>query len=984
MDFATWSGIGLLLTFLNIYLSCGLNLDYIAGGIATNEIRYDREFLLLLRNSVLVERSTAVDKIPNSIKINEKGVKEHTKRKRGCRAGLRRRLKRLKEKNKLCLPTTLLINAQSLRAKMDELSANMRYLHEYRNSSVLAITETWLDSNVANNEVEPVGFSSFRTDRDPDITGKTRGGGVCVLVRDDWCRAVKVRESLCTADIELLCVSLRPFYLPREFPQIFITVVYIHPKANVKNAQEIIYNLSQRLETISPDAPKFIMGDFNHCNAKKSLSTYYQYVDSPTRKEKTLDMCYGTVKNAYISTVLPPLGASDHSVVYLRPVYLRLLKREKPQEKSVKVWDNDSIMTLQGCFECTQWEIFSTDDINEQVETVTDYVNFCIDSVIPTKSFKVYPNDKPWVSKNLKTLINEKRKAHRNQDVAGLRDTQRQIKRQIQIDKYTYKQKLEESLIQGNPRYAWQGIKNMTNISHRGRCKQFPVLQGYEELEMANQLNSYYCRFDSRVSDEIPECSVPPDANSSVGFHITEMEVSQIFRKCNPRKSPGPDKICGNVLKHCAFQLAPVFTEIFRVSFNCGIVPVLWKTSTIIPVAKVPKPSELNDYRPIALTSLVMKSFEHLVKKYIVSVTQHLIDPLQFAYQASRGVEDAITTVLHLLHSHLEKPKTHAKILFVDFSSAFNCILPNILAATLTKEFLIDSRTLAWVTNFLSSRIQQVKIGGSISDRLTTSVGAPQGCVLSPLLFILYTNSCVSSFKNRHIVKYADDTALVSLLNDGEDEHGPVLDFFINWCENSNLFLNILKTKEMVIDFREKQLTEIHPTLINGEQIELVTNYKYLGVMLDSKLKWDAWSDCVSKKLQQRMYFLKKLLIFNVNNRILLMFYEAFIESIVSFCVICWYGNASEAQKRLLGKVVVTASKLLGIKLESIDSIYKGRVLNKAIVIVNDKRHPLSDSFKLLPSGRRYCVPKCSKNRFKFSFIPQAIKFLNSSPPSGS
>lgn len=93
------------------------------------------------------------------------------------------------------------------------------------------------------------------------------------------------------------------------------------------------------------------------------------------------------------------------------------------------------------------------------------------------------------------------------------------------------------------------------------------------------------------------------------------------------------------------------------------------------------------------------------------------------------------------------------------------------------------------MTNFLSFRIQLVKMG-SISDKMITSVGAPQGCVLSPLLFILYTNSCVSSFNNRHIVKYADDTALVSLLYEGEEEHGPVLDFFLNWCKNSNL-LNI-------------------------------------------------------------------------------------------------------------------------------------------------------------------------------------------------
>lgn len=113
----------------------------------------------------------------------------------------------------------------------------------------------------------------------------------------------------------------------------------------------------------------------------------------------------------------------------------------------------------------------------------------------------------------------------------------------------------------------------------------------------------------------------------------------------------------------------------------------------------------------------------------------------------------------------------------MDFSSAFNCISPSTLADTLAKEFSIDSKLLTWVINFLSCRTQQVKLGGSISDKMTTSIGSLQRCVLSPLLFILYTNSCSSSFKNRYVIKYADDTALVSLLYDGEEEHGPVFRF---------------------------------------------------------------------------------------------------------------------------------------------------------------------------------------------------------------
>lgn len=92
-------------------------------------------------------------------------------------------------------------------------------------------------------------------------------------------------------------------------------------------------------------------------------------------------------------------------------VYERLLKKEKYLQKSVKIWNKDSITVLQGCFDCTIWEIFDTSDINEYVASVSVYINFCVDSVIPTKSFYVYPNEKPWVS-----LRNEKnsyrRKGH--------------------------------------------------------------------------------------------------------------------------------------------------------------------------------------------------------------------------------------------------------------------------------------------------------------------------------------------------------------------------------------------------------------------------------------------------------------------------------------------------------------------------------------------------------------------------------------------
>ncbi|KAK0148776.1 putative RNA-directed DNA polymerase from transposon X-element [Merluccius polli] len=153
----------------------------------------------------------------------------------------------------------------------------------------------------------------------------------------------------------------------------------------------------------------------------------------------------------------------------------------------------------------------------------------------------------------------------------------------------------------------------MTNVPHKGRGKPALILPGGEGLERANQLNNFFCRFDSG-SDAGAGIMLPPPPSASV-LNIRQSDVFHLFSRCNPRKSPGPDNICGNTLKHCAEQLAPVFTDIFNSSLNLCTVPILWKTSTIVPVPKLPRPTESNDFRPIALTSLVMKCLERLVKR---------------------------------------------------------------------------------------------------------------------------------------------------------------------------------------------------------------------------------------------------------------------------------------------------------------------------------------------------------------------------------
>ncbi len=151
--------------------------------------------------------------------------------------------------------------------------------------------------------------------------------------------------------------------------------------------------------------------------------------------------------------------------------------------------------------------------------------------------------------------------------------------------------------------------------------------------------------------------------------------------------------------------------------------------------------------------------------------------------------------------------------------------------------------------------------------------------VLSPLLFVLYTNDCQSTDESRFIVKFADDSVIVSLLQDHEGGHGPVMDNFITWCNDSCSQLNVCKTKDMLIDFRKNPPASA-PTFINGTAVEIVSQYKYLGTILDDKLTSEANTDYICKKANQRLFFLRRLRDFNVDRSLLKLFYSSFIESI--------------------------------------------------------------------------------------------------------
>lgn len=291
----------------------------------------------------------------------------------------------------------------------------------------MVFTETWLHKDIPDSLVDIEGFSLIRADRN-DLSGKTRGGGTAIYVNTNWCKSFTVREITCCTDLELLCVSLRPLYLPREFGNVIVCAVYVPPSGNASKAAVRIADCVHQQLQRSPGAPVLILGDMNHCKLEPSLPGFVQYINCNTRNNRILDKCYGNIKDAYVARSKPPLANSDHNTIHLIPTYKSMLKRSKPQTKTVTVWSENSVEELRGCFLCTDWDIFHDPDIDINTEVINCYIHFCVDNILTKKTITMYPNNKPYISKELKDCINKKKAAFRNNDRIGLKKNPKRTK----------------------------------------------------------------------------------------------------------------------------------------------------------------------------------------------------------------------------------------------------------------------------------------------------------------------------------------------------------------------------------------------------------------------------------------------------------------------------------------------------------------------------------------------------------------------------
>ncbi|KAK0148535.1 putative RNA-directed DNA polymerase from transposon BS [Merluccius polli] len=325
-----------------------------------------------------------------------------------------------------------------------------------------------------------------------------------------------------------------------------------------------------------------------------------------------------------------------------------------------------------------------------------------------------------------------------------------------------------------------------------------------------------------------------------------------------------------------------------------------------------------------------MKFMERLVLAHLRPLVCSSQDPLQFAYQPHVGVDDAIIYLLQKAYSSLDCPNTSVRVMFFDFSSAFNTIQPRLLKAKL-ENMQVGAPLVTWVDDYLTGRPQFVRLKNCVSDCLISNIGAPQGTVLSPFLFTTYTADFQYCTEMCHLQKFSDDTAIVGCVEGGrEAEYRDLVDRFVKWCGENHLQLNVAKTREMVVDFRRNK-TLPSPVSIGGTDVDMVDKYKYLAVTLDNKLDWYDNTEAIYKKGLSQLYFLRRLRSFNVCHRMLQMFYQSVVASTIFFAVVSWGAGIRTKDANRLNKLIKKAESVVGSQLVTVEEVVEERMLAKLL-----------------------------------------------------
>ena len=465
-------------------------------------------------------------------------------------------------------------------------------------------------------------------------------------------------------------------------------------------------------------------------------------------------------------------------------------------------------------------------------------------------------------------------------------------------------------------RKQWNMINQLLNRK-RKHVSIDKLIIGHETItnqtKITESINNYFCNIALKLKTRASaEPYLDPHKRCMTNLELSPTTPHEIKTIINSFENKSTADTSIAALKHVNSMttIPDVLSGLINDSLQQGVFPSNLKCAKVIPLHKSGSRTDMTNYRPISLLPVFSKIYERVMYNRL---SEHFkqtdtINNLQFGFRPGHSCEHAILTAQNNILYALDRSQI-ALLLLIDFSKAFDMVDHLALLQKL-EHYGVRNAALNWLQTYLHDRTQYVKLRTAQSAPSQLKYGVPQGSILGPLLFLIYINDLPEISSLAKFIFFADDANVIitgSDITEIKRKLEIILQKLENWVDLNGLKMNLKKTKYMI--FSNRRDIEDIDIRISNTKIERTYEERFLGVIMDSKLSWNAHRQKLASKLSQNAGILQKLKNI-VPQKVVKLLYNSFVQSHLYYCPTVW-GLCSKSS---LNKIFSSQKKAMRVK----------------------------------------------------------------------